>query len=93
MTFEPYKPFDNGPAKKPVPKPIKKSTLDIPLSEISFEAIRSQGAGGQNVNKVASAIHLRFDVGCSSLPQLHPLCDPRKLERTRSGWLTKSSGC
>ena len=42
--------------------------LQIPLSEIDLSAIRSQGPGGQNVNKVASAIHLRFDVKASSLP-------------------------
>ncbi|MFO7766288.1 MAG: alternative ribosome rescue aminoacyl-tRNA hydrolase ArfB [Pelovirga sp.] len=40
----------------------------IPESEIDFVAVRSQGAGGQNVNKVASAIHLRFDIRNSSLP-------------------------
>lgn len=38
-------------------------------SEVSFTAVRAQGAGGQNVNKVSSAIHLRFDIGASSLPQ------------------------
>jgi ribosome-associated protein len=42
--------------------------LRIPEAELEFSAIRAQGAGGQNVNKVASAIHLRFDVNASSLP-------------------------
>jgi ribosome-associated protein len=42
--------------------------LSIPDDEIKLSAIRSQGAGGQNVNKVSSAIHLRFDVRSSSLP-------------------------
>jgi ribosome-associated protein len=42
--------------------------LVIPLNEIDIRAVRSQGAGGQNVNKVATAAHLRFDVGASSLP-------------------------
>ena len=41
---------------------------DIPDSEIVFSAIRASGPGGQNVNKVSSAIHLRFDVTSSSLP-------------------------
>ena len=42
---------------------------DIPESEIEFSAIRASGPGGQNVNKVSSAIHLRFDVRASSLPE------------------------
>jgi ribosome-associated protein len=45
--------------------------ISIPLSEIDIQAIRAQGAGGQNVNKVSSAIHLRFDIEASSLPRLY----------------------
>jgi len=43
--------------------------VSIPISEIEISAIRSQGAGGQNVNKVSTAIHLRFDIAASSLPE------------------------
>lgn len=47
----------------------KKFTVDdLDPSEVQLEAIRAQGAGGQNVNKVSSAIHLRFDIKASSLP-------------------------
>ncbi len=45
--------------------------VSIDESEIDCSAIRSQGAGGQNVNKVSSAIHLRFDIKSSSLPQFY----------------------
>ena len=43
----------------------------IPVEEVEFTAIRAQGAGGQNVNKVSSAIHLRFDIHASSLAPDH----------------------
>ena len=42
--------------------------LSLPLSEVEIVAIRAQGAGGQNIHKTASAVHLRFDVLRSSLP-------------------------
>ena len=50
--------------------------LSIALNEIELMAIRSQGPGGQNVNKVSTAIHLRFDIRASSLPEF---CQQRLL--------------
>ena len=47
------------------------NSVSIPTYEIQFTAIRAQGSGGQNVNKVSSAIHLRFDIKRSSLPHFY----------------------
>ena len=59
--------------------------LSIAESEIDFSAIRAQGSGGQNVNKVSTAIHLRFDIKASSLAEQHQ----RKLLRANDQRINK----
>ena len=55
-----------GPNDAP---PASRSGVTVDPAEVEFSAVRAQGAGGQNVNKVSNAAHLRFDVRASSLPE------------------------
>ncbi len=82
-------------------------TLSIDDSEIDIRAVRSHGSGGQHVNKVATAIHLRFDIHASSLPdgckiRLLSLQDRRitgegviviKADRYRTQWQNRREAC
>jgi len=63
------------------------NTISLSDSEVEISAIRAQGAGGQNVNKVSSAIHLRFDINASSLSdvQKQRLLDSKDSRITKDG--------
>lgn len=65
------------------------NNISLDDHEVDISAIRAQGAGGQNVNKVSSAIHLRFDINASSLSDLHKqrLLDSKDSRITKDGVL------